>query len=153
MPRCHHRAYVKHNIYWQAKAFHGELLDTTLRLSDMDRAYVKHNIYWQAKAFHGELLDTTLRLSDMDSVYVKHNIYWQAKAFHGELLDTTLRLSDMDSQLITAKPVGGLPETARGQLDSFTVSVLMSYYMANCASSIYIVNTCIQECSLHVGHA
>ncbi len=32
-----------------------------------------------------------------------------------------LRLSEIDGQLITAQPVGGLPETAREQLEKFMV--------------------------------
>ena len=49
----------------------------------------------------------------------KYITYSQAKSFHGELQDMLLRLSEIDGQLITAQPVGGLPETAREQLDKF----------------------------------
>ena len=47
----------------------------------------------------------------------------QAKTFSDELQDVLGRLTDIDSQLITAQPVGGLPETAKDQLTRFTVSI------------------------------
>ena len=46
----------------------------------------------------------------------------QAQSFHGELHDTLARLADIDGQLITTKPVGGMPETAKEQLEKFMVS-------------------------------
>jgi len=45
----------------------------------------------------------------------------QAKSFHDELQDTLQQLSEIDAQLITSQPVGGLPETARKQLEQFEV--------------------------------
>ena len=37
------------------------------------------------------------------------------------------RLGEVDGALITSKPVGGLPETAKEQLDKFMVRVKKSY--------------------------
>ena len=33
-----------------------------------------------------------------------------------------LKINDLEAQLITSKPVGGMPETAKDQLDKFMVS-------------------------------
>ena len=46
----------------------------------------------------------------------------EAKSFHDELQDTLSRLAEIDGQLITAKPIGGLPETAKEQQEKFAVS-------------------------------
>ena len=43
----------------------------------------------------------------------------EAKTFHEELQDLLVRLSEIDGLMITSKPVGGLPETAKEQLDKF----------------------------------
>ncbi|XP_067144018.1 microtubule-actin cross-linking factor 1 isoform X2 [Centruroides vittatus] len=43
----------------------------------------------------------------------------EAQAFHQEVQDLLMWLSDIDGQLVTSKPVGGLPETAREQLNRF----------------------------------
>jgi hypothetical protein len=45
----------------------------------------------------------------------------QAQGFTGELQDVLLKLNDLEGQLITSKPVGGMPETAKEQLDKFMV--------------------------------
>ena len=45
----------------------------------------------------------------------------EAKGFHDDLHDTLARLSEIEGHLITAKPVGGLPETAKEQYDKFMV--------------------------------
>lgn len=45
----------------------------------------------------------------------------EAKTFHDDLYDMLSRLSEIDGHLVTAKPVGGLPETAKEQLDKFMV--------------------------------
>ena len=47
----------------------------------------------------------------------------KAKSFHDEMQDMLIRLSEIDGQLITAKPVGGMPETAKDQLERFMVSL------------------------------
>ncbi|XP_010084638.1 PREDICTED: microtubule-actin cross-linking factor 1-like, partial [Pterocles gutturalis] len=41
----------------------------------------------------------------------------QAQGFHGEIEDFLLWLTRMESQLLASKPTGGLPETAREQLN------------------------------------
>ena len=46
----------------------------------------------------------------------------QAKSFHDELQDMLQQLSEVDAQLVTSQPVGGLPETAKKQLEQFQVS-------------------------------
>ena len=45
----------------------------------------------------------------------------EATSFQDELQDMLQRLGEIDGQLITSKPVGGLPETAKEQLDRFMV--------------------------------
>lgn len=47
----------------------------------------------------------------------------EAKTFSDDLQDMLSRLCEIDGQLITSKPVGGLPDTAREQLQKFMVSV------------------------------
>ncbi|CAK9254223.1 unnamed protein product [Sphagnum jensenii] len=42
-----------------------------------------------------------------------------AQAFNQEIQDLLMWLSDIDGQLVSSKPVGGLPETAREQLNRF----------------------------------
>ncbi|CAL1283115.1 unnamed protein product [Larinioides sclopetarius] len=43
----------------------------------------------------------------------------EAQLFNQEIQDLLMWLSDIDSQLVSSKPVGGLPETAREQLNRF----------------------------------
>ncbi|KAK7099742.1 hypothetical protein V1264_022800 [Littorina saxatilis] len=43
----------------------------------------------------------------------------EAQGFTGELQDVMMKINDLESQLITSKPVGGMPETAREQLEKF----------------------------------
>uniref|UniRef100_A0A224Z7W8 Short stop n=1 Tax=Rhipicephalus zambeziensis TaxID=60191 RepID=A0A224Z7W8_9ACAR len=43
----------------------------------------------------------------------------EAQAFNQEIQDLLMWLSDIDGQLASSKPVGGLPETAREQLNRF----------------------------------
>merc|ERR1711963_1195906 len=43
----------------------------------------------------------------------------EAQAFNAEIQDMLSWLNDVDSALSTSKPVGGLPETAKDQLDRF----------------------------------
>ncbi|XP_018118963.1 dystonin isoform X3 [Xenopus laevis] len=43
---------------------------------------------------------------------------FQAQGFHGEIEDMHQWLTDIERQLLASKPVGGLPETAREQLNS-----------------------------------
>ncbi len=53
----------------------------------------------------------------------------EGKSFNDEMQDTLQRLSEIDGALITSKPVGGLPETAKEQLDKFMVwSYLIDVY-------------------------
>lgn len=49
-------------------------------------------------------------------------LFCQAQAFNRDIQDLLLWLSDIDSLLSTSKPVGGLPETAREQLQRFMVT-------------------------------
>ncbi len=46
----------------------------------------------------------------------------QAKAFHDDLHDMLQQLTDVDGQLVTSTLVGGLPDSAREQLNKFMVS-------------------------------
>ena len=43
----------------------------------------------------------------------------EAQAFAQEIQDMLLWLNDVDAALSSSKPVGGLPETAKDQLDRF----------------------------------
>ncbi|XP_054709316.1 LOW QUALITY PROTEIN: microtubule-actin cross-linking factor 1, isoforms 1/2/3/4/5-like [Uloborus diversus] len=43
----------------------------------------------------------------------------EAQQFHQDIQDLLMWLNDIDSQLLTSKPVGGLPETAKDQLNRF----------------------------------
>uniref|UniRef100_A0A8C3XRH7 Microtubule actin crosslinking factor 1 n=1 Tax=Chelydra serpentina TaxID=8475 RepID=A0A8C3XRH7_CHESE len=47
----------------------------------------------------------------------------QAQGFHGEIEDFLLWLTRMESQLSASKPTGGLPETAREQLNAHMVKI------------------------------
>lgn len=48
----------------------------------------------------------------------------EAQDYQSALNEMVLRLSDIDGQLSASKPVGGLPETAKEQLQEFMVSDL-----------------------------
>ena len=50
----------------------------------------------------------------------------EAKSFHDDLHEMLVRFSEIDAHMITSKPVGGLPETARDQLDKFMVRHVVS---------------------------
>lgn len=50
------------------------------------------------------------------------NVFSQkAQSFHCEIEDFLLELTRMETQLSASKPTGGLPETAREQLDTHMV--------------------------------
>lgn len=50
------------------------------------------------------------------------NVFSQkAQGFHSEIEDFLLELTRMETQLSASKPTGGLPETAREQLDTHMV--------------------------------
>ncbi|XP_039915934.1 dystonin isoform X11 [Hirundo rustica] len=55
---------------------------------------------------------TEQRKQQLDSALI------QAQGFHGEVEDLQQWLSDTERQLLASKPVGGLPETAREQLNA-----------------------------------
>lgn len=46
----------------------------------------------------------------------------EAKSFTGELQDLLLHLSDLEGNLISSTQIGGLPETAKEQLERFMVN-------------------------------
>lgn len=50
-------------------------------------------------------------------------IVLQAQGFHGEIEDMQQWLKDTDRQLLASKAVGGLPDTAREQLNAHLVCV------------------------------
>ena len=58
-----------------------------------------------------------------NSTYQVMLLCFQAQGFMGELQDVLMKINDLESQLITSKPVGGLPETAKEQLDKFMVGL------------------------------
>ena len=67
----------------------------------------------------------------------------EAKSFHDDLQDMLVRLSEIDGQMITAKPVGGLPETARDQLEKFTVSVFFMMRIGFTGSLLENLTLCL----------
>ena len=58
------------------------------------------------------------------TVCLSVRLCFQAKSFHDELQDTLQQLSEIDAQLMTSQPVGGLPDTARKQLEQLQVCVI-----------------------------
>ena len=38
-----------------------------------------------------------------------------------------MKINDLEGQLITSKPVGGMPETAKDQLEKFMVGLLWTW--------------------------
>ena len=48
-------------------------------------------------------------------------LFSKAQGFHSEIEDFLLELTRMETQLSASKPTGGLPETAREQLDTHMV--------------------------------
>lgn len=50
-------------------------------------------------------------------------IVLQAQGFHGEIEDMQQWLKDTERQLLASKAVGGLPDTAREQLNAHLVCV------------------------------
>ncbi|XP_071663060.1 dystonin isoform X22 [Patagioenas fasciata] len=65
------------------------------------------NQHWQ-----NVLEKTEQRKQQLDSALI------QAQGFHGEVEDLQQWLTDTERQLLASKPVGGLPETAREQLNT-----------------------------------
>ena len=57
----------------------------------------------------------------------------EAQIFNAEIQDLLLWLSDVDAALVTSKPVGGLPETAKEQLSRFMVSFLLLRIFFHCS--------------------
>lgn len=51
-------------------------------------------------------------------------IVLQAQGFHGEIEDMQQWLKDTERQLLASKAVGGLPDTAREQLNAHLVCVV-----------------------------
>lgn len=60
-------------------------------------------------------------------IFCHYVFEFQAKSFHGELQDVLQQLGEIDGHLTTAPPVGGLPETAKKQLDEFSVCALLEF--------------------------
>lgn len=50
----------------------------------------------------------------------------EAKSFTGELQDLLLYLADLEGNLISSTQIGGLPETAKEQLERFMVSLVQT---------------------------
>ena len=65
--------------------------------------------------------DTVLAKTRDRQLYLEDSLR-EATSFSEELQDMLQRLSEIDAQMITSKPVGGLPETAKEQLEKFMVS-------------------------------
>lgn len=72
----------------------------------------------------------------------------QAQAFNQEIQDLLMWLSDIDGQLASSKPVGGLPETAREQLNRFMVGAAF-VVTSKCSSAQHYCSsfTCCFVCN------
>lgn len=55
----------------------------------------------------------------------------QAKGFHGEIEDLQQWLTDTERHLLASKPLGGLPETAREQLNAHMVCSLLTIALSS----------------------
>uniref|UniRef100_A0A8C3LB73 Microtubule actin crosslinking factor 1 n=1 Tax=Chrysolophus pictus TaxID=9089 RepID=A0A8C3LB73_CHRPC len=62
----------------------------------------------------------------------------QAQGFHGEIEDFLLWLTRMESQLSASKPTGGLPETAREQLNAHMVISWGEIFNTSNSASSYL---------------
>uniref|UniRef100_H0YSU6 Microtubule actin crosslinking factor 1 n=1 Tax=Taeniopygia guttata TaxID=59729 RepID=H0YSU6_TAEGU len=71
----------------------------------------------------------------------------QAQGFHGEIEDFLLWLTRMESQLSASKPTGGLPETAREQLNAHMVISQERFFFY-----IYIYMLLIQQVPVKCQH-
>lgn len=58
----------------------------------------------------------------------------EALDYQSALSDMVMRLSEIDGQLSASKPVGGLPETAKEQLQEFMVRLYIA--LCNCNTGI-----------------
>lgn len=70
-------------------------------------------------------------------------VFFQAEGFHGELEEFLLWLRRTESQLSAAKPTGGLPETAREQLQQHMVIVLptdLDKVLNACVCMLYVLS-------------
>ena len=61
---------------------------------------------------------------------LKNHLSLQAKGFHGEIEELQQWLTDTERHLLASKPLGGLPETAKEQLNAHTVSAVFSAALA-----------------------
>ena len=68
-------------------------------------------------------------------------VYLQAKSFHEDLQDALQRLTDIDGQLITSTIIGGLPDSAREQLDKFMVSHKYLNFLVNHSITVTFILT------------
>ena len=57
-----------------------------------------------------------------DHQFELEEAFQEAKSFNDDLQDMLAKLTEIDGQLVTTKPVGGLPETSKEQLERFLVS-------------------------------
>lgn len=83
--------------------------------------------------------------SDGGRLYVPE----QAQGFHGEIEDFLLWLTRMESQLSASKPTGGLPETAREQLNAHMV-ISWGRFLAFNSTSFCLLNISIKTSPLCV---
>lgn len=68
-------------------------------------------------------------LRESDSVC--NSLSLQAKGFHGEIEDLQQWLTDTERHLLASKPLGGLPETAREQLNAHMVCIVLPAALAS----------------------
>uniref|UniRef100_T1D235 Putative microtubule-actin cross-linking factor n=1 Tax=Cupiennius salei TaxID=6928 RepID=T1D235_CUPSA len=77
-----------------------------------------------AKFTHNKLQDLNIRWQNLqnkaaDRYKELEDALKEAQQFHQDIQDLLMWLNDIDGQLVTSKPVGGLPETAKEQLNRF----------------------------------
>ncbi|GFQ91888.1 hypothetical protein TNCT_652961 [Trichonephila clavata] len=77
-----------------------------------------------AKSTHNKLQNLQIRWQHLQNKSAERHCVLEealkeAQQFHQDIQDLLMWLNDIDGHLVTSKPVGGLPETAREQLNKF----------------------------------
>lgn len=73
-------------------------------------------------------------------------VFFKAKDFSEEMEQVLVRLGQIEGMLITSRPVGGLPETAKEQLERFLVGGVIN------VDGAYLHIICISPCILVMGY-
>lgn len=75
----------------------------------------------------------------------------QAKGFHGEIEDLQQWLTDTERHLLASKPLGGLPETAKEQLNAHLVGIVVLSALGSYEQTEYFAWTLMMHklCEIH----